>query len=160
MLPLEGSTRMRGTHERAQPRAPRRGAVAALSRRSWRERCWPGPAGSSGSQSARAITGPIEGPRRRPAGPVPNPPLSGTRSPRSIAAVGDSITRGFDACAVLSDCPEVSWATGTDTEVDSLAQRLLRTRARSSWNHARSGARMADLPAPDARRPRPTGRTW
>ncbi|MFE7166060.1 SGNH/GDSL hydrolase family protein [Streptomyces sp. NPDC057616] len=69
-------------------------------------------------------------------------------SPRSIAAVGDSITRGFDACTVLSDCPEVSWATGTSSDVDSLAVRLLgRTHAAErSWNYAMTGARMADLP--------------
>ncbi|AZM53053.1 hypothetical protein DMA15_10945 [Streptomyces sp. WAC 01529] len=68
-------------------------------------------------------------------------------TPRSLAAVGDSITRGFDACSVLSDCPEASWATGTDAEVRSLATRLLgKKRAAShSWNHAKTGARMADL---------------
>ncbi|MEW1771928.1 SGNH/GDSL hydrolase family protein [Streptomyces sp. NPDC086777] len=71
------------------------------------------------------------------------------RSPASIAAVGDSITRGFDACTVLSDCPEVSWATGTSEQVDSLAVRLLgRAQAADhSWNYAQTGARMADLPA-------------
>ncbi|MER5787246.1 SGNH/GDSL hydrolase family protein [Streptomyces sp. NPDC001980] len=70
------------------------------------------------------------------------------RSPASIAAVGDSITRGFDACTVLSDCPEVSWATGTSDQVDSLAVRLLgRAQAADhSWNYAETGARMADLP--------------
>ncbi|MGW3126195.1 SGNH/GDSL hydrolase family protein [Streptomyces sp. NPDC001076] len=70
------------------------------------------------------------------------------RSPTSIAAVGDSITRGFDACTVLSDCPEVSWATGTSDQVDSLAVRLLgRAQAADhSWNYAETGARMADLP--------------
>ncbi len=69
-------------------------------------------------------------------------------TPRSLAAVGDSITRGFDACSLLSDCPEASWATGTDAGVRSLATRLLgKERAAShSWNHARTGARMADLP--------------
>ncbi|MFI7399572.1 SGNH/GDSL hydrolase family protein [Streptomyces sp. NPDC049541] len=69
-------------------------------------------------------------------------------SPRSIAAVGDSITRGFDACTVLSDCPEVSWATGTSAKVDSLAVRLLgkAQAAERSWNYAVTGARMADLP--------------
>ncbi|MEV5983833.1 SGNH/GDSL hydrolase family protein [Streptomyces sp. NPDC052051] len=69
------------------------------------------------------------------------------RSPDSIAAVGDSITRGFDACTVLSDCPEVSWATGGDKEVDSLAVRLLGTTgaAERSWNYAATGARMSDL---------------
>ncbi|GHD92541.1 SGNH/GDSL hydrolase family protein [Streptomyces naganishii] len=69
------------------------------------------------------------------------------RSPDSIAAVGDSITRGFDACAVLSDCPEVSWATGSDAAVNSLAVRLLGVTgaAQRSWNYAVTGARMADL---------------
>ncbi|MFH9813928.1 SGNH/GDSL hydrolase family protein [Streptomyces sp. NPDC017230] len=68
-------------------------------------------------------------------------------SPQSVAAVGDSITRGFDACAVLSDCPEVSWATGSSTDVDSLAVRLLgkADAAERSWNYAVTGARMADL---------------
>ncbi|MGW1404952.1 SGNH/GDSL hydrolase family protein [Streptomyces sp. NPDC002403] len=70
------------------------------------------------------------------------------REPDSVAAVGDSITRGFDACSVLADCPEVSWATGTDREVRSLAVRLLgETGAASrSWNHAETGARIAQLP--------------
>ncbi|MYY06703.1 MULTISPECIES: SGNH/GDSL hydrolase family protein [unclassified Streptomyces] len=75
------------------------------------------------------------------AGPVWNP------SPGSIAAVGDSITRGFDACSVLADCPEVSWSTGTDSAVKSLAVRLLGARAAGhTWNHAETGARMAQLP--------------
>ncbi|MFG3656974.1 SGNH/GDSL hydrolase family protein [Streptomyces sp. NPDC047706] len=70
-------------------------------------------------------------------------------SPASIAAVGDSITRGFNTCLVLSDCPEVSWATGSSPEVRSLAVRLLGPAgaATHSWNHAVSGTRMADLPA-------------
>lgn len=70
------------------------------------------------------------------------------REPGSVAAVGDSITRGFDACSVLADCPEVSWATGTDSEVRSLAVRLLGTSGAStrSWNHAETGARIAQLP--------------
>ncbi|MFJ4808010.1 SGNH/GDSL hydrolase family protein [Streptomyces longwoodensis] len=69
-------------------------------------------------------------------------------SPASVAAVGDSITRGFDACTVLQDCPAVSWATGSAPEVNSLAVRLLgRAKAAThSWNYAVSGARMADLP--------------
>ncbi|WP_406381213.1 SGNH/GDSL hydrolase family protein [Streptomyces sp. NBC_01618] len=70
------------------------------------------------------------------------------RSPGSVAAVGDSITRGFDACSVLADCPEASWATGTDREVRSLAVRLLGESgaAARSWNHAETGARIAQLP--------------
>ncbi|MET8243147.1 SGNH/GDSL hydrolase family protein [Streptomyces sp. NPDC005202] len=80
--------------------------------------------------------------------PSPTPTPAWDRSPDSIAAVGDSITRGFDACTVLSDCPEVSWATGSDAKVDSLAVRLLGVTgaAERSWNYAVTGARMADLP--------------
>lgn len=80
--------------------------------------------------------------------PSPSPTRVWDRSPRSLAAVGDSITRGFDACMVLADCPEVSWATGTDTTVNSLAMRLLGPSAvaERSWNLARSGADAADLP--------------
>ncbi|MFJ8665498.1 SGNH/GDSL hydrolase family protein [Streptomyces sp. NPDC093600] len=79
----------------------------------------------------------------------PRPAVVWDPSPSSVAAVGDSITRAFDACTVLADCPEVSWATGTDAAVNSLALRLLgpeRVSARS-WNLARTGARMAELPA-------------
>ncbi|QIY70829.1 SGNH/GDSL hydrolase family protein [Streptomyces sp. RLB1-33] len=78
----------------------------------------------------------------------PKPTPAWDRSPKSMAAVGDSITRGFDACTVLSDCPEVSWATGSDTKVKSLAVRLLGQAgaAERSWNYAVTGARMADLP--------------
>lgn len=68
-------------------------------------------------------------------------------APASLAAVGDSITRGFDACSVLADCPEVSWATGTDPAVHSLATRLLGEAEAPgrSWNFAVTGSRMADL---------------
>ncbi|KOG33369.1 SGNH/GDSL hydrolase family protein [Streptomyces resistomycificus] len=80
--------------------------------------------------------------------PSPKPTPAWDSSPASVAAVGDSITRGFDACSVLSDCPEVSWATGSSAKVDSLAVRLLgkAKAAERSWNYAVTGARMADLP--------------
>ncbi|WDV51417.1 SGNH/GDSL hydrolase family protein [Streptomyces coeruleorubidus] len=80
--------------------------------------------------------------------PSPKPTPLWDRSPSSVAAVGDSITRGFDACDVLQDCPEASWATGASPEVDSLAVRLLGRAgaAERSWNYAVTGARMADLP--------------
>ncbi|MFI6655903.1 SGNH/GDSL hydrolase family protein [Streptomyces sp. NPDC050523] len=94
-----------------------------------------------------AVGGNSSGPKSASAHKV-KPAPAWDVSPRSIAAVGDSITRGFDACTVLSDCPEVSWATGTSSDVDSLAVRLLgRTQAAErSWNYAMTGARMADLP--------------
>ncbi|QOV38605.1 SGNH/GDSL hydrolase family protein [Streptomyces ferrugineus] len=84
----------------------------------------------------------------RSARPSPKPTPTWDRSPASVAAVGDSITRGFDACTVLSDCPEVSWATGSSPEVNSLAVRLLgkAKAAQRSWNYAVTGARMADVP--------------
>ncbi|GGT11764.1 MULTISPECIES: SGNH/GDSL hydrolase family protein [Streptomyces] len=68
-------------------------------------------------------------------------------APASVAAVGDSITRGFDACSVLADCPEASWATGSDPAVRSLAARLLGEGALAtrSWNHSATGSRMSDL---------------
>ncbi|MFJ3584254.1 SGNH/GDSL hydrolase family protein [Streptomyces sp. NPDC090127] len=80
--------------------------------------------------------------------PTPQPTPDWDRTPSSVAAVGDSITRAFDACTLLADCPEASWATGTDAGVNSLALRLLGPErvAGRSWNLARSGARMADLP--------------
>ncbi|MFF4155844.1 SGNH/GDSL hydrolase family protein [Streptomyces sp. NPDC001678] len=90
-------------------------------------------AGGTGAEKAAAA----------PAKPKPARPAWNTH-PESIASLGDSITRGFDACSVLKDCPEASWATGTS--VDSLARRLLASPGTSSWNHARTGARMADLP--------------
>ncbi|MFI1091049.1 SGNH/GDSL hydrolase family protein [Streptomyces sp. NPDC020917] len=65
--------------------------------------------------------------------------------PASVASLGDSITRGFDACDPLADCPEVSWATGTKDGVNSLSARL--SAGPRSWNLAQSGARVADLPA-------------
>lgn len=99
--------------------------------------------------------GPTPVERRVSASPSPSPKPTPVWNPRpaSVAAVGDSITRGFDACGVLTDCPEVSWATGSDTKVNSLALRLLGSAAlpARSWNLARSGARMAELPDQMAR---------
>ncbi|MDT0443750.1 SGNH/GDSL hydrolase family protein [Streptomyces johnsoniae] len=83
-------------------------------------------------------------------GAEPTPAPQWNTSPESLAAIGDSITRAFDACSLLSDCPEVSWATGTDSGMASLAQQLLGDEAsvaERSWNLAESGAQAADLPA-------------
>ncbi|WP_405524987.1 SGNH/GDSL hydrolase family protein [Streptomyces canus] len=93
-----------------------------------------------------AVGGDSAGPTQK-AKPSPKPTPAWDSSPGSMAAVGDSITRGFDACGILKDCPDVSWATGGSTRVDSLAVRLLgrAKAAERSWNYAVSGARMADL---------------
>ncbi|MFE3599725.1 SGNH/GDSL hydrolase family protein [Streptomyces sp. NPDC059096] len=103
---------------------------------------------SSGSPSSGASSA--------AASPSPRPTPLWDRSPATVAAVGDSITRGFDACGVLAECPEVSWSTGSDRGVRSLAYRLLggpseERLAASTWNVARTGARMADLPDQMAR---------
>ena len=72
-----------------------------------------------------------------PAGPV-------TR----IAVMGDSLSRGFNACAHVGDCPEASWAGGTDPRVDSLAERVGDAVGGpvSVRSVARSGSTAADLP--------------
>ncbi|MET7637980.1 SGNH/GDSL hydrolase family protein [Streptomyces sp. NPDC005438] len=75
------------------------------------------------------------------------PTIPWNTKPRTLTAVGDSITRGFDACSLMSDCPKVSWSTGTDPSVNSLASRLLRNPSRQATNLARSGAKMDELPA-------------
>ncbi|TPQ15421.1 SGNH/GDSL hydrolase family protein [Streptomyces sporangiiformans] len=106
--------------------------------------------GVAGWAACDASGGNAPGPQgsSTPSKPSPKPTPTWDRSPRSLAAVGDSITRGFDACSVLADCPESSWATGSDAQVNSLAVRLLGKAgaARRSWNYAVSGSRMADLP--------------
>lgn len=83
----------------------------------------------------------------RDAAPAP-PARPWNVHPTSVAALGDSITRGFDACKPLSDCPEVSWATGSRSGVGSISHRLAATApATRSWNLAATGARVADLQA-------------
>ncbi|MDQ0602167.1 lysophospholipase L1-like esterase [Streptomyces canus] len=97
-----------------------------------------------GNESAPSGSG-TEAQRAKPSPSATTPAWDS--SPSSLAAVGDSITRGFDACSLLQDCPEASWATGSRAEVDSLAVRLLGSAkaASHSWNYAVSGARMSDL---------------
>jgi lysophospholipase L1-like esterase len=70
--------------------------------------------------------------------------------PNSMASTGDSITRAFDVDwgCLLSDCPQDSWSTGTDTSVDSEYQRILAANpaiAGHEYNDAVSGAKMAAL---------------
>lgn len=65
-----------------------------------------------------------------------------------MASLGDSITRGFNACGFYADCIPRSWSTGTDGEVDSHLSRLKDAGARIGEVHnvARSGARVEALP--------------
>jgi lysophospholipase L1-like esterase len=66
--------------------------------------------------------------------------------PGSMAALGDSITRGFNGCGLFIDCPPRSWSTGIDPAVNS---HYLRIKAKNNsliaYNDAQSGAKVAAL---------------
>lgn len=68
--------------------------------------------------------------------------------PSRMASMGDSITRGFNACGWFFDCTSRSFSTGTTSSVNS---HYLRIRAKNpaingnNFNDARSGARAADM---------------
>ena len=73
-----------------------------------------------------------------------------TGYPNSIAAAGDSITRGYDADAVFppGERLQYSWATGTSSKVNSLYERILAANPAISGNglnDAATGAKMSDL---------------
>jgi lysophospholipase L1-like esterase len=68
--------------------------------------------------------------------------------PSSITALGDSITAGVNVNYLFVTQPSYSWSTGTNTGVNSLANRLSVT---SRKNLAVSGAKAADLPAQAAK---------
>jgi lysophospholipase L1-like esterase len=70
-----------------------------------------------------------------------------TRWPSSMAALGDSISRAFDACGFFVDCPPRSWTTGTDADVYSQRMRLEAASGRevSAVNLARTGMRVSGL---------------
>ncbi|MEV4478097.1 GDSL-type esterase/lipase family protein [Micromonospora coxensis] len=68
--------------------------------------------------------------------------------PSSMASLGDSITRGFNACGWYTDCTSRSFSTGDYASVNS---HYLRIRALNptiggrNHNDARSGAKSADM---------------
>ncbi len=74
---------------------------------------------------------------------------SATKPPKVVAALGDSITRAFNA-PNYGDNPANSWSTGTNPAVNS---QFLRIQARNknlnpvAFNDAVSGARMEHAPA-------------
>jgi lysophospholipase L1-like esterase len=69
--------------------------------------------------------------------------------PGSMASMGDSITRGFNACGWFVDCTIRSYSTGSDSAVGS---HYLRIGAKNpamtghAFNDAKTGARVADMP--------------
>ena len=62
-----------------------------------------------------------------------------------MAALGDSITRGFASCGRGGDCVQMSWATGTAEDLDSHWQRLDVDSRGRNHNLAVSGARVTGL---------------
>jgi lysophospholipase L1-like esterase len=70
--------------------------------------------------------------------------------PNSMAALGDSISRGFDACPSFGECVASNWSTGTDPAVDSQYSRILAVNpniAGHAFNDAVSGATESNLVA-------------
>src|SRR5688500_20248801 len=67
--------------------------------------------------------------------------------PNSIASTGDSITRAFNDCWFpYIDCPAASWSTGTSSYSHyRRIQAVNPAITGRSFNHAASGADMADL---------------
>lgn len=98
----------------------------------------------SGCTTPSSTTSPTAS-TRASAAPVPTP----TGPSTTVAVMGDSLSRGYNACDHFGDCPSVSWAGGTDARADSVASRL---GARFDGpvtvkNVAKSGATVADLAA-------------
>jgi lysophospholipase L1-like esterase len=66
--------------------------------------------------------------------------------PSSIAALGDSLTRGYGAGGAGQDYPAESWSTGTDAAVEAIYLRLAGQNAAitgNAFNDAVSGSQMA-----------------
>lgn len=107
-------------------------------------RRWAGPA------LALALVMPVSGAVAAPSAVAATPgPSAGElrRMPTSMAALGDSITTGFNACGFFVDCPPRSWSTGQDPAVDSHRLRLrdLGARLSTAANLARKGSRVEAL---------------
>ena len=70
--------------------------------------------------------------------------------PNSLDALGDSITRGFNACGFFFDCTARSWSTGTYSPVNSHYLRILAKNPAingKNFNDAQTGTKMVDLAA-------------
>jgi lysophospholipase L1-like esterase len=80
-----------------------------------------------------------------PAQAAPAPTVAAL--PTSMAALGDSISRAFDACGWFVDCPPRSWSTGLDRQVNSQRMRLAAASGHevSAVNLAQTGMRVQGL---------------
>ena len=78
--------------------------------------------------------------------PTATPAPTGEAIPNSMSAIGDSITKGFNACGFYVDCPTHSWSAGTTN--NSHYQRILAKNGSISgknFNDSVTGADSADL---------------
>ena len=73
------------------------------------------------------------------------PALAAPPVPRTMAALGDSITRGYNACGWYADCPSRSWSTGTTSSVNSQYLRLAPQGTVAAYHDAKTGAKMSAL---------------
>lgn len=79
-------------------------------------------------------------------------PAAAATYPKSMAALGDSISQAADVCCWYGDHPAQSWSTGSNRYdgIRSHYERLLPLQpaiAGKNYNNSRSGAKAADLPA-------------
>jgi len=80
------------------------------------------------------------------------PPVQAApRLPKSVASIGDSITRATNVCCWYGDRPSRSWSTGDDgsDSVRSHYERILSLQPAilgRNFNDARAGAKMASAP--------------
>lgn len=80
--------------------------------------------------------------------PTPTPAATAARPITSVAALGDSLSLGFDACSHYGPCTTASWVTGTDRTVASIASRLASAqggRRPTVYDDATPGAAVRDL---------------
>lgn len=77
-----------------------------------------------------------------------SPAQAAVTPPNSMASLGDSITRAFNACGWYSDCTSRSWSTGSYSTVNSHYNRILAINSGiygRNYNDARSGAKAVDM---------------
>lgn len=92
--------------------------------------------------SALAVAALLLGLGVGPAGPA----QAAVERPTRMASLGDSITRGFNACGWFFDCTSRSWSTGSDSAVTSHYRRLAAARSLTAYNDAKTGAKASALP--------------
>ncbi|MCP2032066.1 lysophospholipase L1-like esterase [Okibacterium sp. HSC-33S16] len=90
--------------------------------------------------------------------PAPKPTAVPSTEPApftisAIASLGDSMSLAVNACDRSGSCPEASWSTGTDPEVQSLASRVASTSGSAPTVEviASDGASVESLPDQAAR---------